>query len=77
MKTERQYIEVQFPNGERTYTYHHDGDPVGAGEQVKLPGRGEDDGWQRGTVVTAFVDKPAFETKAILGVIEPDGMGGR
>lgn len=69
----RQFIAVKFrSDDERTYTYHNDGEPVGAGETVKLPPRGREDGWVRGVVTEAFVDKPKFPTKAILGVVDPN-----
>ena len=73
---ERQYLAVKYRTEDtRTYTYHNDGDPVGAGQQVKLPARArkgeipDPDEWVRGTVVEINVEKPTgFETKGILGL---------
>ena len=72
----RQFLRCSFrPGDKRAYTYHNDGPPVGAGQQVKLPDR-SGDGWTRGTVVDIGVDRPEFPTKAILGLApdqdEPD-----
>lgn len=72
----RQFVAVEFRSGGRKYTYHNDGPPVAAGALVKVPDR-SGDGWQRGVVVTAFADKPAFATKAILGRLEPEEMSGK
>lgn len=67
--SERQFIAVKFrSDDERSYTYHNDGPPVGAGQQVKIAPRDGQDGWSRATVVEAFVDRPDFETKPILGL---------
>lgn len=74
--TERQYLTVKFrTEDERTYAYHNDGPPVGAGQEVKLPARvrkGEfpdPEAWTRGIVVEIGVPKPEkFETKAIMGL---------
>lgn len=70
---ERQFIAVQFRSGDkRTYTYHNDGPPVGAGQQVKVPDR-SGDGRTRATVVEIGVPAPTkFATKGILGLIETD-----
>lgn len=72
----RQFIAVKFrSDDERQYTYHNDGEPVGAGQEVKLPARtrkGEipdPDEWVRGIVVEINVEPPtAFATKGILGL---------
>lgn len=77
---DRQYVAVKYKTEDaRSYTFHNDGDPVGAGQQVKLPDR-SGNGWVRGTVVEAFVDKPKFPTKPILGLVDdqpaqPDMLG--
>lgn len=71
MTTHRQFIAVKFrPNDAKSFTYHNDGDPVRVGDQVKVPAfRG--DGWNAVTVTAIDVPKPtAFETKAILGVVD-------
>lgn len=73
---DRQFITVKFRTEDaRAYTYHNDGPPVGAGQEVKLPARvrkGElpdPDAWVRGTVVEIGVPKPeGYETKGILGL---------
>lgn len=70
---ERQYVAVKFRTDEaRSYTYHNDGEPVGAGQQVKVPSRGAQPGsddWKRATVVEIGVPAPTkFETKGILGL---------
>lgn len=73
---QRQYVAVKFSSSEeRAYTYHNDGPPVGAGQEVKLPARvrkGElpdPEAWTRGIVVEIGVPKPeGFETKGILGL---------
>lgn len=64
----RQFIAVRFDRGSRPYTYHNDGAPVEVGARVKIAGRRADEGWQGATVVE-IVGPPAFETKAILGVV--------
>lgn len=68
----RQYVLVKFrPRDHRTYTYHNDGPPVAAGDEVKIPDR-SGDGWKRFTVHEISWLKPAFNTKAILGLHEPE-----
>ena len=68
----RQYLAVRFrPGDRRTYTYHNDGPPLGAGQEVRVPDR-SGDGWTRATVVEAFTAAPTFATKAILGLVEAD-----
>lgn len=66
----RQFLKVQFrPGDRRLYTYHNDGEPLGAGAQVKVPDR-SGDGWTRVTVVEAFSEAPTFATKPILGLAD-------
>ena len=67
----RQYVAVKFrPSDKRTYTYHHDAEPVAVGDEVKVAKRG--DGWNRVAVVGIGETKPVgFETKAILGLAPP------
>lgn len=76
--SERQYVAVKFrTEDKRSYTYHNDGEPVGAGQQVKIPARGhppESGEWSRATVVEIGVPKPdKFETKGILGLAPAKG----
>lgn len=67
----RQYVEVKFrANDKRTYTYHHDGEPVVPGDKVKIAGRGEE-GWQAVNVEAISFTKPPFDTKPILGRVDP------
>lgn len=70
----RQYITVKFRSGDaRSYTYHNDGEPVAAGDPVKLPPRKDGDGWTKGVVHAIGVEPPTnFATKAILGRVEPE-----
>lgn len=66
----RQYLKIAYKEGTtKTYTFHNDGDPVEAGDVVKLPDRRDPDSWVRG-YVHEETDEPVFETKGILGVVE-------
>jgi len=67
----RQYVAIEFHRGGRTYTYHHDGEAIVPGDEVKVPDR-SGDGWSRVRVVEVDWIKPGFETKPILGRIEPE-----
>lgn len=68
----RQYVACKFrPDDKRSYTYHNDGEPVAVGDEVKIAGR-SDDGWQRVHVVAVGDEMPSFETKPILGKVEPE-----
>jgi hypothetical protein len=61
----RQYVAVRFnPNDHRTYTYHHDGEPVAVGDDVKIA---DGDRWKRALVISIAEEEPPFPTKAILG----------
>lgn len=63
----RRYLSVKFKDGDAvSYTYHHDGDPVAAGDQVLVPGRGGK-GTRTVTVYEPDVPQPKFVTKAIIG----------
>lgn len=70
-----QYVACKFrPDDRRTYTYHFDGEPLVAGDEVKIAGRG-DEGWQRVYVVSVTDEAPPFDTKPILEKIvaeQPD-----
>ena len=61
----RQFIEVAFKPGGKTYCYHNDGEPVAVGDKVKVEAR--DEGWTAVEVRAIRETPPAFETKAILG----------
>lgn len=65
----RQYLACQFRPGDvRSYTYHNDGDPVMIGDFVTVETR-------RGTAEVEVIDEvgmPLFETKPILGKVEPE-----
>jgi hypothetical protein len=61
----RQFVKCQFnPWDQRSYTYHHDGEPVAVGDKVKVE-------TTRGVSVVEVVgltdEQPKFETKPILG----------
>lgn len=67
----RQYVAVKFREGDtRTYTYHNDGAPVAAGDEVKVDDA-RSDGWKRVFVVSVDSAKPTFATKPILGIADP------
>lgn len=70
---ERQYLTAKFSSGdERTYTYHNDGAPVAAGDQVSVPTGKDGTGKPRTvTVHEICVPKPEFETRAIIGLAPP------
>ena len=73
----RQYVECRYREGDaRTYCYHNDGEPVAAGDQVKVPAARGADGWMRVTVAEVHDRAPRFATKAILGQIEPEAGDG-
>jgi len=66
------YVAVKFrPEDTRTYTYEWSGEPLMAGDQVKVPDN-RSDGWKRVTVVSVTDEAPPFACKAILGRYEPD-----
>lgn len=67
----RQFLSVKFrPTDAVSYTYHHDGEPVAAGDQVLVPGRGGK-GERTVTVHEAGLPKPTFVTKGIIGKAPP------
>lgn len=70
--SERQYVACKFyPSDRRTYTYHNDGAPVAAGDEVKV-GDARSDGWKKVTVVSVSDLQPPFPTKPILGKVEKE-----
>lgn len=70
----RQFVAVKFRSSDkRTWAYHWDGAPVACGDVVKVPDR-SGDGWQRATVHAITDERPAFETKALLGTLEGPGL---
>ena len=72
----RQFVAVKFrPGDARTYTYHNDGEPVAAGDEVKIADR-NGDGWSRVTVAFISSEKPAFETKPCRVDDEPAAKDG-
>lgn len=65
----RQYVTVRFRPGQgRTYTYHNDGEPVAAGDEVDIDGT---HGRQTLRVITTSLVKPSFTTKPIIGKHRP------
>lgn len=69
---DRQFVACAFrATDTRTYTYHNDGPPVVPGDEVKVADK-SGDGWRRVYVREVWCPKPAFETKPILGIAEPD-----
>lgn len=66
------YAAVKFrPEDTRTYTYEWSGEPLMAGDQVKVPDN-RSDGWKRVTVVSVSDQAPSFACKPILGKVEPE-----
>jgi len=65
----RQFVACKFREGDkRTYTYHHDGEPLDIGDRVIVTtNRGPS------TVIVAAIsdDQPDFETKPIVGKERP------
>lgn len=62
-----QYVACRFnPWDRRTYTYTWDGEPLAAGDEVKVPDN-KSDGWKRVTVVSVTDKAPPFACKSILG----------
>lgn len=70
--SQRQYVVCKFrPTDKRGYTYHHDGEPVAVGDEVKVPNK--HGGWSRVRVDSiADVAPTGYDTKAILGKVEPE-----
>lgn len=63
----RQFLVCKFrPGDKRGYTYHHDGEPIEVGAEVKVPDR-SGDGWMRATVHEISWEAPEYATKSILG----------
>jgi len=72
----RRYITAKFRQEDtRAYTYHYDGTlALKPGDAVKVPDPKGADGWKRVLVVALDVPKPdtsKFDTKEILGLVEP------
>lgn len=69
----RQFVAVRFnADSKRIYTYHNDGPPVRPGQMVDVEGRPSLE------VIEVTKEKPAFETKPILGLAKetPDKADG-
>ncbi len=72
-----QYVKIQFnPWDCRSYTYHHDGEPIRAGDRVEVE---TDRGPQTVEVVGLADEKPPFATKPIGKIVkrakpEPEPM---
>lgn len=65
MQTRRQFVSVQFqPGDSRSYTYHHDGDPLSEGDRVVVETK---KGRSTVTVLSVGADEPHFPTKPIIG----------
>jgi len=65
-----QYVECKFrPSDRRAYTYRNDGDPVAAGDYVKVPDK-SGEGWKRVQVVTIEVPEPNYSCKPVLGLAD-------
>ena len=70
-----QFIECKFRSSDtRTYTYVNEGEPVAAGDFVKVPDN-RSDGWKRVQVVTIDVPEPSYACKPILGRVEDEPAG--
>lgn len=69
----RRYVACKFRSTDnRSFTYHYDGEePLAVGDMVKVPDA-RSDGWKRVEVVSISDDAPPFDTKPILGKIEPE-----
>lgn len=64
-----QFITCRFrPEDSRTYTYRNDGEPVRAGDTVKVPDNRDPGAWKRVDVVDVDVPEPPFPCKPILGL---------
>lgn len=72
--TTRQFVVVRFrPEDTRTYTYHNDGEPVAAGDMLKVDdARGG--GWKRVECVSVTDEVPPFQTKPILGRLDAEAV---
>lgn len=69
MTIARRYVAVRFkPQDSRTYTYHFDGEQLGAGDQVVVS---TNRGPATVTVVSVSDEKPSFETRPIIGKERP------
>ncbi len=70
---DRQFVACAFRRDDvRLYTYHWDGEPpLVPGDEVKVADK-SGDGWRRVYVREVHFNRPAFETKPVLGIAEPD-----
>ncbi|MGJ0236947.1 hypothetical protein ACQEPB_00300 [Novosphingobium fluoreni] len=70
---DRKYVACKFRSTDtRSFTYHYDGEePLQVGDTVKVPDR-SGDGWKRVEVVVIGDEMPAFPTKGIIGLYNPD-----
>ena len=60
---DRRYYACAFPNSDRTYTYHYDGEELAAEDRVEV----ETNHGKTVLEVRRNVPKPSFPTKAIIG----------
>ncbi|WP_422057360.1 hypothetical protein [Sphingomonas sp.] len=73
--TKRQFVVVRFrPEDTRTYTYHNDGEPVAAGDMLKVDDARRGDGWKRVECVSVTDEVPPFQTKPILGRVDDEAV---
>lgn len=67
----RQYVEVKFNlDSDRSYTYHADGLDLDEGDEVDVQAT---TGKRSGVVVATGLAKPAFTTRAVLGLATGNG----
>lgn len=63
----RQFVVAKFRESDtRAYTYHNDGEPVAAGDVVRVTDR-SGEGWKKVFVVSVNNETPPFATKPIIG----------
>lgn len=71
----RQFVACKFRDTDtRAYTYHWDGEPLVAGDVVRVEDR-SGDGWKRVIVASVSGMAPPFPTKPILGRHVDDADG--
>lgn len=72
----RQFIACKYrPTDKRFYSFHNDGEPVAVGDHVKIANR-SGKGWMSVEVAEILSGAPDHETKAILGIAEPESDDG-